>query len=844
VVEENRSESHIIGNPDAPYITALANQNANFTQSFAETHPSQPNYLALFSGSTQGVTDDSCPQSFSTDNLASQLLAAGRTFAGYSESLPSVGYTGCASGKYARKHNPWVNWPAVPTSANQPFTAFPTDYSTLPDVSFVIPNLDNDMHDGTIAQGDTWLQNNLGGYIDWAKTHNSLLILTWDEDDNSGMNQIPTVFAGQRVVPGQYSESINHYSMLRTLEDAFGLPALGAAATASPILDVWSGSGGQPPVAAFTSSCSQLACTFDASGSADPDGTISSYAWLFGDSGSGSGVNPTHSYASAATYTVTLTVTDNDGNTAAVSRSVSPTAPPGQPFASDSFNRTVASGFGMADVGGAWTVSTPSSASVTPGAGIVRLTRAGAQVSAYLGGVSRTDADVAAAFSSDKVPAGSAIYVNVSGRRIDANNDYRTRIRITNTGVVYLRVARMVAGAETALSNEFALPGVTYAAGTSISLRTQVTGTAPSTVRARAWVSGTSEPSTWQVSATDSTAVLQAAGSIGITDYLSSAATNPPVTMSLTSFVGKPTTVPTNQPPTAAFISSCTNLACRFDATASSDPDGTIASYAWTFGDTTTGTGATLNHTYSSAGTYSVTLTVTDNGGQTGTVTHSVSVTAPTGQPFADDNFNRTVSGGWGSATTGGTWTTGGGASNFSVSPATGGALRTAAGGTCTAYLRSTSSTDTDLVLAVSLDKTPDSNGVYLNITPRAVSTTSEYRARVRITNVVQLRLTKLVAGTETVLVNELTVSGLTYAAGTSLTIRVQAVGNGTTTLRTRVWQTGTTEPSTWQASVTDSTAALQAAGAVGLTSYLSSGATVGPTVLTVRSLTARPTAT
>jgi PKD repeat protein len=198
-------------------------------------------------------------------------------------------------------------------------------------------------------------------------------------------------------------------------------------------------------------------------------------------------------------------------------------------------------------------------------------------------------------------------------------------------------------------------------------------------------VSGATEPSTWQVSATDSATALQAAGSVGVTNYLSSAATNPPLTMSLTSFVAKPTNVPTNQPPTAAFTSSCTNLACSFDATASSDPDGTIAGYAWTFGDTTTGTGATPSHTYGSAGTYSVTLTVTDNGGQTGSVTHSVSVTAPAGQLFADDDFNRTVSSGWGSAPTGGVWTTGGGASNFSVSPSAGGSLRTAAGGTCTA---------------------------------------------------------------------------------------------------------------------------------------------------------------
>ena len=176
VVEENHSETNILGNPDAPYINSLANQNADFTQSFAITHPSQPNYLALFSGSTQGVTDDSCPHSFTTTSLGDQLIAAGRTFVGYSETLPSAGFTDCGSGKYAAKHNPWVNFPTLQGAAtNQPLTSFPSDFSQLPDVSFVIPNLTDDMHDGTVAQGDTWLQAHLDAYITWAKTHNSLL---------------------------------------------------------------------------------------------------------------------------------------------------------------------------------------------------------------------------------------------------------------------------------------------------------------------------------------------------------------------------------------------------------------------------------------------------------------------------------------------------------------------------------------------------------------------------------------------------------------------------------------------------------------------------------------------
>src|SRR5262249_39564765 len=210
-----------------------------FTQSFAVEHPSQPNYLDLFSGSNQGVTDDSCPHTFSTENLASELAAAGLSFTGFSEDLPSAGSTACTSGAYARKQAPWINCTNVATTANQPLTSFPTDLNTLPTLSFVIPNLNDDMHDGTIAQGDTWLQQNLSGYIQFAQTHNSLLVVTWDEDDNSSNNQIATIFVGPMVKQGQFAETINHFNVLRTLEDLYGLTHGGSAATATAISDVW-----------------------------------------------------------------------------------------------------------------------------------------------------------------------------------------------------------------------------------------------------------------------------------------------------------------------------------------------------------------------------------------------------------------------------------------------------------------------------------------------------------------------------------------------------------------------------------------------------------------------------
>ncbi len=238
VMEENHAYSQIIGSSSAPYINGLINQGALLTNAFAVAHPSQPNYLALFSGSTQGTTSDTTPTNvpFSTANLGAELIAAGKTFTGYSEALPSVGYTGDNAGGssgYYRKHNPWVNWQqtaagqpnTMPASVNQPFTAFPTDYSTLPTVSFVIPTQTDDMHDGTIAQGDAWLSANMNGYIQWAKTHNSIFFLEFDEDNDANGNHIPEILVGQPVIAGVMSnQNVNHYDTLATIQDMYGLP--------------------------------------------------------------------------------------------------------------------------------------------------------------------------------------------------------------------------------------------------------------------------------------------------------------------------------------------------------------------------------------------------------------------------------------------------------------------------------------------------------------------------------------------------------------------------------------------------------------------------------------------
>ena len=241
VMEENHSFSDIIGNTSqAPYFNKLASQGAELTSSYAVTHPSEPNYMALFAGSTFGLSSDACPTNEGTKaNLGSEVLAANFTFKGYSEGLPSTGSTTCSSGKYARKHSPWINFSNVPAADSLPFTSFPTNYASLPSLSFVIPNLNDDMHDGTITQADTWLNNNLSAYATWAQANNSLLIVTWDEDDYTESNQIPTLIVGQQVKPGKYSENVNHYNLLATLEQIYGVSEVGSSSGATPITDIW-----------------------------------------------------------------------------------------------------------------------------------------------------------------------------------------------------------------------------------------------------------------------------------------------------------------------------------------------------------------------------------------------------------------------------------------------------------------------------------------------------------------------------------------------------------------------------------------------------------------------------
>jgi phosphatidylinositol-3-phosphatase len=242
VIFENKDVDQVLGTDQAPFLDELAQTGVDFTNAHAEAHPSQPNYLAFFSGSTQGVTDNSCLPPLSAPNLATQLTAVGRTFVGYSEDLPEPGFTGCTSGMYAQKHAVWGAFTNVPSGSHQPWTAWPSAYERLPTVAVVIPNLCDDMHDCDIATGDRWLREHLSDYRTWARSHNSLLLVTFDESDShGGGNRIVTLLDGAGIRPGRVDEPVDHYRLLATIEAMYGLPALGHAADTTPITDIWTG---------------------------------------------------------------------------------------------------------------------------------------------------------------------------------------------------------------------------------------------------------------------------------------------------------------------------------------------------------------------------------------------------------------------------------------------------------------------------------------------------------------------------------------------------------------------------------------------------------------------------
>jgi len=259
---ENHGYGEIIGSPDAPYLSQLATRYGVATNYVSVGHPSLPNYLALTGGDTFGITTD-CTDCFqAAPNLAvDRVAASGRSWRAYMESMPTPGYLGDAY-PYMQKHDPFVYYDDVRTDAAQlanvvPASQLAADLAsapTTPAFGWITPNMLNDMHDGTVAQGDAWLSGQIPALLSapaWTEQQ-SLLVITWDEDDNAPGNQVATLVISDQVPDGfRSATAYNHYSLLRTIEVAWGLAPLTAndarATIMSDFFDAQRSAGSQYP---------------------------------------------------------------------------------------------------------------------------------------------------------------------------------------------------------------------------------------------------------------------------------------------------------------------------------------------------------------------------------------------------------------------------------------------------------------------------------------------------------------------------------------------------------------------------------------------------------------------
>ena len=248
VVEENHSSSSVIGNSAMPYLNSLAKTYAVATQYYADTHPSIGNYFMMTTGEVLTNNDSFC-STISNDNIVRHLLAAGKTWKSYAESLPYTGYTGCGSGNYVKHHNPFAYFSDVANSRVQktnlvPFTHFATDLAnhTLPQFSFIIPNLNDDAHNGSLGTADHWLKTHIAPLIASSTfQNNGVLVIVFDESFDSdtafGGGHIAMVVVGPKVKRGYRSTlHYQHQNLLKTALAAIGSTSFPGKASSAAIM--------------------------------------------------------------------------------------------------------------------------------------------------------------------------------------------------------------------------------------------------------------------------------------------------------------------------------------------------------------------------------------------------------------------------------------------------------------------------------------------------------------------------------------------------------------------------------------------------------------------------------
>jgi acid phosphatase len=251
VVEENANFGDVIANPALPYLNSLANQYGLAANYFANAHPSIPNYFELTTGHILTLIDASTPSDFpiSSENAVRDLLAAGKSWKSYAEDIPSVGYTGGDTGRYAVRHNPLAYLTDVQNDPTQlqnlvPFSQFALDRNSakLPNFSFIVPNLCNDAHDCSLGTADTWLKTNIDPLIQSPQFQkDGLLIIVFDEADTldftSGGGHVAAVIISPLAKRGYKSIAFyQHQSVLRLMLEGLGVTKLPGDAAAAPAM--------------------------------------------------------------------------------------------------------------------------------------------------------------------------------------------------------------------------------------------------------------------------------------------------------------------------------------------------------------------------------------------------------------------------------------------------------------------------------------------------------------------------------------------------------------------------------------------------------------------------------
>jgi PKD repeat protein len=491
-------------------------------------------------------------------------------------------------------------------------------------------------------------------------------------------------------------------------------------------------------------------------------------------------------------------------------------------IAADAFGRSETSGWGNAAVGGRWLTSGGAAAfDVADGRGRIALSP-GQTRSALLDGIATTDSISTVRVSVDRASAGGVVSGMVLGRVV-GSSVYSARVRFEPGGTVRLYLLQ----GETPLGGKsIVLSG--YHPGDDVNVTLSVRGTSPTQLGAKMWLAGAGEPANWQISATDATAALQTAGPVGLGGSSSSLSTVPTTGLSFDDYEvtdGRAAVVEgENHPPRAEFSVTTDGLGASFDASASKDDEGPISTYAWDFGNGTTGTGALAQATYAAPGQYTVKLTVTDAAGATDTRTRTVIVTAPpTGEKLAEDAFGRTATDAWSTADIGGPWKLAGGDTSFSVAPGAASILLQPSW-TRAAMLPAVGTDAVTVSTSFRADAVPTGSGaVALTVVGRQTPT-GAYQARVRLETDGTMRL--YILRDEAALGGASAVLPGSYRPGDLVHVRLQVSGTSPTTVAARMWRDGVAEPTAWQLTATDRTDGFQQPGSIGVRGTMSSAAT------------------